>query len=87
MQDFFGVVTSREKLAVYRVTVINDLLTVIIPHFSSYPLISQKNSDFQLWVTVVNMISMKQHLNQSGFLSILNLLRSFLTEECLLQLN
>jgi hypothetical protein len=74
IKEFFGVgnVTSRKKLAVYRVTAINDLLTVIIPHFTSYPLISQKNSDFQLWATVVNMMNMKQHLDQSGFLSILS---------------
>jgi hypothetical protein len=86
LKDFFGVgpdgavkphwpnrnVTSRNKLAVYRVTAINDLLTVIIPHFSSYPLFSQKNSDFQLWTNVIYMMSKKQHLDQSGFLSILS---------------
>lgn len=57
LKDFFGVgnVTSRNKLAVYRVTTINDLLTVIIPHFSLYPLLSQKNSDFQLWASVEHL--------------------------------
>jgi len=45
---------------------------IIIPHFTLYPLISQKKSDFLLWSKVVEMLANKDHLNQPGFLSILS---------------
>ena len=52
IKDFFGCgsVTFRteRKLAVYRVTKLANLLSVIIPHFLAYPLVSQKQLDFNL---------------------------------------
>ena len=45
---------------------------IIIPHFTMYSLISQKNSDFILWSKVVEMLANKNNLNQAGFLSILS---------------
>jgi hypothetical protein len=52
IQEFFGVglVSSRitRSICVYRVTKIEDLINVVIPHFSSYSLLSQKHSDFIL---------------------------------------
>src|ERR1700761_3318430 len=59
IHKFFGVgsVTSRpaRALCVYRVTKIEDLVNVIIPHFIAYPLISQKHADYLLWSEVVNL--------------------------------
>ena len=37
-----------KKIAVYRVTNVKELQTVIIPHFLKYPLISKKRADFLL---------------------------------------
>ena len=76
IKDFFGVgyVTTRidKSKSVYRVTKVEDLLHVIIPHFLSYPLLSQKRADFLLWNKVVNLIHTKQHLTTSGFSTILS---------------
>jgi len=54
------------------VTKIEDLISVIIPHFNNYPLLTQKYSDYVLWSKVVDLMSTKQHLTTSGFSTILN---------------
>ena len=76
IEKFFGVgsVTIRPKVSkcVYRVTKIEDLINVIIPHFTSYPLISQKCSDFLLWSKVATLMYTKQHLTSTGFNTILS---------------
>lgn len=70
LQSFFGVgsVYTRlnRKISVYRVTNVKDINDKIIPHFSKYPLISQKRADFLLWSKVVQMMTNKDHLNLSG---------------------
>jgi hypothetical protein len=75
IKSFFGVgsVFTRPHLnrCVYRVTKNEELLTVIIPHFSKYSLISKKGEDFILWSKVVNMKSTKKHLTFEGFSIIL----------------
>lgn len=75
IKNFFDIgnvyIRSNKKIAVYRVTNINYLNNIIIPHFIKYPLISNKAADFLLWSKVVKMIFNKEHLNKSGFLKIL----------------
>jgi len=74
--EYFGVgsVTTRpnRNLCVFRVTKIEDLLSVIIPHFNQYPLLTLKYSDYVLWSKVVDLMSTKQHLTASGFSTILS---------------
>lgn len=52
IKSFFGVgavyIRSDRKLAVYRVTNVNYIKDIIIPHFTNYPLISRKRIDFLL---------------------------------------
>lgn len=71
-------------MSVYRVTNVNYLNDVIIPHFTNYPrgyslpwrepypLLSKKGSDFILWSKVIKIILNKDHLSESGFLEILS---------------
>lgn len=76
IQNFFGagLVSSRlvRSHCVYRVTKIEDIISVIIPHFFSYPLLSHKYSDFILWSKVANIMHTKNHLTTSGFSTILD---------------
>lgn len=79
IQYFFGVgaVYNRPDLAshkksVYRVTNVNYIKDVIIPHFTKYPLISKKAIDFLLWSKVIEIILNKEHLTNEGFLKILS---------------
>jgi len=52
IKNYFGVgsiITRPNKnLCVYRLTKIKDLLSIIIPHFNKYPLLTQKYSDYVL---------------------------------------
>lgn len=72
IQYFFGVgaVYNRPdiKKSVYRVTNVNYIKDVIIPHFTKYPLISKKAIDFLLWSKVIEIILNKEHLTKEGFL-------------------
>lgn len=76
IRSFFGVgaIYSRpdKKICVYRVTNINYINDVIIPHFMKYPLISKKRADFLLWCEIVKLILSKDHLTEKGFLQILS---------------
>jgi len=77
LQAFFqvGSVNLRKyrPIASFTVTRIDDLLSVIVPHFSNYPLQTQKHSDFLLWAKVVELVHSGSHLTQSGLLEIVAL--------------
>ena len=76
IKRFFGVGSiysnSNKNSCVYRVTTVKDLIAVIIPHFTKYPLISKKRNDFLLWSEVITMTNLKEHLTLEGFLIILS---------------
>jgi hypothetical protein len=76
IKEHFGVglVSTRpdRSKCVFRVTKIEDLINVIIPHFEAYPLLTQKKCDFLLWYKVVQLMSTKEHLTPSGFTKILS---------------
>jgi len=80
IKSFFGVgaIYHRpdKKKSVYRVTNVNYIKDVIIPHFTKYPLISKKRVDFLLWSEVIKLILNKDHLQREGFLKILSLYAS-----------
>lgn len=80
IQKFWGVglVHSRvnRNLCVFRVTKIEDLIKVIIPHFKKFALLSQKHSDFILWSKVVELMHTKTHLTTLGVMTILGLYSS-----------
>jgi len=75
IHQFFGVGTVNERanegLCVYRVTRVEDLVNVIIPHFMLYSLCTCKQADFILWQIVVNMMANGLHLTVEGFNTIL----------------
>lgn len=80
IKSFFGVGAiynrSDRKKSVYRVTNVNYLNEIIIPHFTKYPLISKKGIDFLLWSKVIKIILNKDHLTKSGFSTILSIYAS-----------
>jgi hypothetical protein len=66
-----------------RATQRQDLTNCIIPHFSNYPLLSQKAADYILFTRVVKLLNNKMHLplpsglrargTEEGLLQIINL--------------
>jgi len=57
----------------YRISSLKDFNEIIIPHFTKYPLITQKKADYDLFKKVVALIGThkKEHLTQEGLLSII----------------
>jgi hypothetical protein len=55
----------------YRVTNPEDIIRVIIPHFNTYPLLTQKHLDFLLWSKVVDLMVKKKHLTLDGLKEII----------------
>jgi len=77
LKNYFGVgiINTRKgkNVTSFTVTKINDLVNVIIPHFSNFPLQTQKRIDFELWAKIVESIKNKEHLTHEGLLKILSL--------------
>jgi len=60
-----------------KVTNVNDLSNVIIPHFIKYPLVTQKRVDFEFFAKIVEILKKKGHLNSEGLQQIVNLKASW----------
>jgi LAGLIDADG endonuclease len=58
---------------VYTIKNINEIVNTVIPHFDKYLLITQKYSDYIIWINIVEIIDKGQHLNSEGLLKIVNL--------------
>ena len=62
-----GNITKHGKDSIqYRVTSLQDLINIILPHFDKYPLITQKRADFELFKMVIEMMGRKEHLTIEG---------------------
>ena len=82
IKAYFGVgtvyVRTNRNSAIYYV-IGKDLIKVIIPHFSKFPLITQKQADFLLFKQIVELMNQKEHLNIEGLQKILRLKASMNT--------
>jgi hypothetical protein len=57
----------------FRVTSLEDLTYILIPHFSKYPLLTQKAADFKLFLQVAELMKNKGHLTTEGLQEIINI--------------
>ena len=77
IQSFFGGVGNINNKShgsvVYTIIKINDIRDVLIPHFNNYPLITQKQGDFVLFKTIVELMMVKSHLSCAGLQQIVGL--------------
>jgi hypothetical protein len=64
---------SNDKTYKFKVSNINELSDVIIPHFKKYYLITQKRVDFELFSKIIEIIKNKEHLTKEGLQKIVNL--------------
>lgn len=67
-----GQIIVKKDKSIYRVRSIKDL-ELIINHFDDYPLVSNKYADYILFKTVLNIMTVKDHLTEQGLLKILSL--------------
>jgi Cytochrome c oxidase subunit III/LAGLIDADG endonuclease len=79
IREFFSVgsVTVRirdgKSTGIYSVQSLKDLTKVIIPHFIKYPLLTQKQADFNLFSLLVNLMNNKEHLTEEGLNKIISI--------------
>lgn len=77
IQKFFkvGKITfrTRNNNVIYSVQSIKDINDIIIPHFLSYPLLTEKEIDFNIFCRIMDLINEKKHLNVDGIVKIINL--------------
>ena len=73
IKGYFGVGTifHSGKNAGYRVGSVKELLSVIIPHFIKYPLLSTKACTFTLWSKAIHLMHSGSHKTDAGFREIL----------------
>lgn len=57
----------------YKVSNIDQLLNVVIPHFKAYPLVTQKHFDFKIFQKILKLVKNKSHLTSEGLQEIVNL--------------
>ena len=50
-----------------------QITTVILPHFDTYPLISQKKADYELFKRIIETMNNQEHLTDLGLQKIINL--------------
>lgn len=76
--EFFGAgkIYTNSTQVIFRVTKLEELINVIIPHFINYPLISKKLLSFQLWSQAISLFQLKAHLNPTGIQQILSIYAS-----------
>jgi hypothetical protein len=79
IQTFFGVGTIIHRIRdgkpsiIYSVQSIKDLQNTIIPHFKKYPMLTQKQADFELFCMIIDLMVQKEHLHLNGLSKILSI--------------
>jgi hypothetical protein len=74
-RDFFGVgrvAIRSDGAVVYEVSSLKDL-QIILKHLETYPLITDKWADLQLFKQVVELMVNKEHLTMEGLVKIINI--------------
>ncbi len=70
IQSFFGVGIihqyDNKNLVVYSVQSLRDIISVIIPHFDKYPLITQKKADYLLFKQGIELLNLKARSDIEG---------------------
>ena len=78
IQEFFGGIgiinpDKTNDTLKYSVNSLNDITTIIIPHFKKYNLITQKAADFILFEKIVKLMNKRAHLTIAGIQQIINI--------------
>ena len=75
VQAFYGVGTIIKGIdsVCFSVQSIKDLRNVIIPHFDRYPLVGEKQADFLLFKSIVELMYKQKHLTIEGLREIVSI--------------
>lgn len=78
IQDFFGGIgyvskPNKRAMVEFRVSTLNDIINIIIPHFDNYPLMTKKSSDYILFKQIALLMLNKEHNNTEGLQKIVSI--------------
>lgn len=78
IQKYFGGIgyisnPNKNTTVEFRVSTINDLINVILPHFDNYPLLTKKYSDYVLFKNIIKLMLEKNHSTLEGVQKIVNI--------------
>ena len=68
-----SIIVRKNNMVLYRVSKLNDIINIIIPHFVDFPLRSHKLIDFNLWKACATLVKNKEHLTEEGIQKIISL--------------
>ena len=72
-----GTIAKSSEMCAFRVTSLEQITNIILPHFDEYSLITQKRcggaKDYILWRKIVLIMLQKGHLTEDGLQTILNM--------------
>lgn len=78
IQYFFGGIgyvskPNNRAMVEFRVSTLNDIINIIIPHFDNFPLITKKSSDYILLRQIALLMLNKEHNNTEGLQNIISI--------------
>jgi len=78
IQNFFGGIgyvtkPNKNSMVEFRVSTLNQIIAVIIPHFDKYPLITKKNSDYLLFKQIILKLLNNKNINYNDIQEIVNI--------------
>jgi len=78
IKEFFGGIGSFRKdtkndALKFSVNSLKDLITIIIPHFKKYPLLTQKAADFLFFSQIIELMNNGEHLTLQGLENIISI--------------
>lgn len=78
IQEYFGGIgriheDPKKARAEFRVSSLEELITVILPHFNTYSLITKKQANFLLFREILLLKNNKEHLTKEGLQKLVNL--------------
>lgn len=77
IQEYFNCGSIRrdygDKTLKFETRNLQNLVTKVIPHFCKFPLLSDKQKDFEIFSKVCNLVAQKKHLNSEGLKVIVDL--------------
>jgi len=65
-----GSITSHNNISRYKISSIKDISTYVIPHFSSYPLLSSKQLNYLDFKKAINLILNERYLTSEGIIEL-----------------
>ena len=68
-----GTITFDKNFARLNIRKLSELIEKVIPHFETYPLLTKKYADFELFRQIVLIIKDESPLSEEGFIKVINL--------------